>query len=184
MCLSDVFGDAFHAKNLNVKACAVRKSIVDCTEVLLVNLGHVYAETACCVKPSAASLAFEVLCLLVIDENLQVIEVAFTVIAPWSGEDFFHVGVVALLLRHGGGRREAMMERVWCLAVDETVKINNGMVGEKKTCRNMESKKLISFRSRGSQVPVPRLRDFFTSEARAFRSITPFGHSGKLPGQV
>ena len=39
-------------------------------------------------------------CFLVIDENLQVIKVALTVITPWARQDFFQVGVIALLLSH------------------------------------------------------------------------------------
>jgi hypothetical protein len=100
MSLSNILGDAFHAEDLDVEACAIRESIVDRTEVLLMNLGHVHAETTCRIEPSTTSFAFEVLRLLMIDEDLEVIEVAFAVVAPGSRKDFFDIGVVALFLRH------------------------------------------------------------------------------------
>ena len=56
--------------------------------------------TACCVQSSPAPVAFEMLCLLVIDENLQIIEISFTVVAPWPGDNFIEVGVFPLILDH------------------------------------------------------------------------------------
>jgi hypothetical protein len=52
------------------------------------------------VESATASLTLEMLCLLVIDKNLEVVEVALAVVAPRTREDFVEVGVVALLLRH------------------------------------------------------------------------------------
>ena len=38
------------------------------------------------------------------DENLQIIEVTLTVVAPWSSEDLFDIGVLSLALAHAAGR--------------------------------------------------------------------------------
>ena len=63
----------------------------------------IIGRTSCGIQPPAASFAFEVLCLLVINENLEIVKVTLAVIAPWSRKDFFHVGMTALLLRHREG---------------------------------------------------------------------------------
>ena len=43
--LNNVFWNAFHAKDLDIKACSVGESIIDCSEVLFVDLTHMYAQT-------------------------------------------------------------------------------------------------------------------------------------------
>lgn len=50
-----------------------------------------YSQTADGVQPAIAmlDLAFIVLRLLVVNENLQVVEVFRTVVAPWSFEQVF-----------------------------------------------------------------------------------------------
>ena len=111
MCLNNVLGYSFHAEDLDVEACAIREGIIDCTQILLMNLAHVHAEAACGVEPPAASLTFEVLCLLMIYEDLEIVEVALAVVAPRSRKDFFDVGVVALLLRHDGRGDEAELRQ-------------------------------------------------------------------------
>ena len=57
--------------------------------------------TSSSIQSPSTSIALKVLCLLVRDEDLEVVEVAFTVIAPWPGKEFFEVGMTALLLAHG-----------------------------------------------------------------------------------
>ena len=60
-----------------------------------------YAQpTSSCVQTAPTSVAFEMLCFLMIDENLEVVKITFTVIAPWSRQDFFDIWVASLLLRH------------------------------------------------------------------------------------
>jgi len=59
-----------------------------------------YLLTSSRVQATPTSVAFEVLGLLMVDEDLEVVEVTFTVVAPWSRQDFFHIGVASLLLRH------------------------------------------------------------------------------------
>jgi hypothetical protein len=56
--------------------------------------------TSSSIKSPAASFAFEVLGLLMVDEDFLVIKVAFTVITPWPVENLFHVWMAALLLPH------------------------------------------------------------------------------------
>lgn len=56
--------------------------------------------TSSCIQTTPASVAFEMLCLLVIDEDLEVVEVTFAIIAPWSRQDFFHIRMASFLLRH------------------------------------------------------------------------------------
>jgi len=35
-----------------------------------------------------------------VDQDLEVVKVAFAVVTPWSRQDLFNVGVVTLLLGH------------------------------------------------------------------------------------
>ena len=95
-----VFRNSFHAEDLDVKTRSIGECVVNGREVFLVNLTHVNAETSCGVQPSTASFAFEVFGLLMADENLEIIEIAFAVVAPWSRKDLFDIGVVALFLGH------------------------------------------------------------------------------------
>jgi hypothetical protein len=55
------------------------------------------------VETAPAALAFEVLCLLVGDEDLEVVKVALAVEAPGPLELLVEVWVSLPLLRHGGG---------------------------------------------------------------------------------
>lgn len=57
--------------------------------------------TSSSIQPPPASVALEVLRLLVRDEDLQVIKVAFAVVAPWATKELFEVRVSTLLLSHG-----------------------------------------------------------------------------------
>jgi hypothetical protein len=58
--------------------------------------------TSSSVETAAAAVAFEVLCLLVGDEDLEVVKVALAVKAPRPLELLVEVGVSLPLLRHGG----------------------------------------------------------------------------------
>lgn len=100
--LNHVLGDALHSKNLIFQTCAARDGILDLGERFLVDLCHVHIQTTCSIQPPATSVAFEVLCLLVIDENLQIIKVALTIVAPRTRENLLNVGVVPLFLAHVG----------------------------------------------------------------------------------
>jgi hypothetical protein len=60
--------------------------------------------TSCSTESASASLAFEVLRFLVIDENLEIIEVALTVVAPRTRQDLIEIGMITLLFRHPAGR--------------------------------------------------------------------------------
>ena len=65
--------------------------------------------------------------LLMINQDLEIIKVAFTVVAPGSSQDLFDVGMVALLLGHGELRRSGLFgmqngrgrSDPWGLAVDK-----------------------------------------------------------------
>lgn len=68
--------------------------------------------TASCVEASRAAIAFEMLCLLVVDKDLEVVEVALAVVAPWALEEVLDFGVLTLLFGHGcGGARWMMVRR-------------------------------------------------------------------------
>lgn len=82
----DVFGHSLHAEDLDVEVLAAWDGILDVGEVLLVNLAHVDGETSGSVQAAAAAVAFEVLCLLVGYQDLEVVKVALAVVAPWSLE--------------------------------------------------------------------------------------------------
>ena len=98
--LHNVFRNSFHAENLDIKTNSIRESIVNGGEVFFVDLAHMDTQATCCVQSPATSFTLEVLCLLVVDQNLEIVEVAFAVVAPGSREDLFDVRVMALLLRH------------------------------------------------------------------------------------
>jgi hypothetical protein len=113
MLLNNVFGDSFHAEDFNVEAGSVWQGIVDGSQVFLVYLAHVHAETPCSVQSAPASFTFEVLCFLVVDQDLEIVKVALTVVAPRACEDLFEIGVVALLLRHLEVRSRVRNRLVW-----------------------------------------------------------------------
>jgi hypothetical protein len=55
------------------------------------------------IQPPRAALALEVLSFLMVNENLQVIEIAFAVVAPWSCDEVLNLGILSsLLLSHVG----------------------------------------------------------------------------------
>lgn len=56
--------------------------------------------TACRVKSSPTSLAFEVLSLLMIDEDFEIVKVSLTVVAPWPTKNLLDVRMLALGLAH------------------------------------------------------------------------------------
>lgn len=62
--------------------------------------------TSCGVEAATAALAFEVLGLLVVDQDLEVVEVALAVVAPRTSKDLLDVGVISLLLAHVDGARD------------------------------------------------------------------------------
>lgn len=92
MLVEHVLGDTLHAENLHLKTLSARKRVLDLCEVLLVDLVHVHGETcrcqrgfrgdsddckrtSCCVETTTTAVAFEVLCLLVRDEKLEIFEI-------------------------------------------------------------------------------------------------------------
>jgi len=97
---SHIFRNAFHAKDLDVKASPVGQRVVDGGEGFFVDLAHVDAQASCGTQSAAASFALEVLGLLMVDENLEVVEVALAVVTPRPSKDLLDVRVIALLLRH------------------------------------------------------------------------------------
>lgn len=74
--LQHVAGDALHAENFHVQALAVRQRVLDLRQRLLVHLVQVDGQAARRVQSASASVAFEVLGLLVGDEQLQILKVA------------------------------------------------------------------------------------------------------------
>lgn len=56
--------------------------------------------TSSCVQSSTASVAFEMLRFLVGYEDLQVVEVALAVEAPWPLELLVEIGISLAFLRH------------------------------------------------------------------------------------
>ena len=57
--------------------------------------------TASRVEPPPTSLALEMFRFLVVDQDLQIIEVALTVIAPRPCKDLFKIWMLSLWLAHG-----------------------------------------------------------------------------------
>ena len=118
MLLNDVLGNAFHAKYFDIETSAVGKRIIDRREGLFVDLAHVNRETyvlmlarnarertvepltSGSIEPSSASFTFEMLCLLMIDQDLLIIEIPFAIVAPWPTQYFIHPWMIALLPAH------------------------------------------------------------------------------------
>jgi hypothetical protein len=100
--LNNIFWDSLHAENFYVKTNAVGEGVVDGSEILLVDLTHVDTQASCGIQSSATFFTLEVFGFLMIDENLEVVEIALAVVAPWSRKDFFDVGMMTLLLGHVG----------------------------------------------------------------------------------
>ena len=49
------------------------------------------------IQTSATAIAFEMLRLLMRDEDFEIVKVALAVVTPWPTEDFLNVGVSSLL---------------------------------------------------------------------------------------
>ena len=58
--------------------------------------------TSCCVQSSATSLTFEMLCFLMVYQDLQVVKVSLTVVAPRSSQGLLDIRKLALVLNHDG----------------------------------------------------------------------------------
>jgi len=43
-----------------------------------------------------------------IDQDLEIVKIALAVVAPWSRENFFNVGVIALLFCHFGNDHDTL----------------------------------------------------------------------------
>ena len=56
--------------------------------------------TACRIQSSCTSLALEVFCLLMVDEDLEVVEIPLAVITPGPCEDLLDIRVLALRFTH------------------------------------------------------------------------------------
>jgi hypothetical protein len=57
--------------------------------------------TSSCVQSASASFTLKVLGLLVGDENLQIVKVTLTVVAPWSIQKLFERGTASFLAHLG-----------------------------------------------------------------------------------
>ena len=57
--------------------------------------------TPCRIQSSSTSLALEVFCLLMVDEDFEVVEISLAVIAPGPSQDLLDVRVLALCFAHG-----------------------------------------------------------------------------------
>ena len=92
-----------HAEDFGLDALAAFHGVVEVGERRLVHLLQVDRQSASSVKATVAIVTLKVLCLLVRDQNLLVVEVALAVVAPRARENVLDGGVVALLLGHGCG---------------------------------------------------------------------------------
>lgn len=70
--------------------------------------------TACRVESSPTPLAFEVLSLLMIDENFEVVEISLTVVAPWSSENLLDIRMLSLGLPHDRSTAQLLWVRLRC----------------------------------------------------------------------
>lgn len=58
------------------------------------------ARTSSCVEPPSTTVALEVLCLLMRDQELQIFKVSLAVVTPWSRQELLDIGLLSLLLAH------------------------------------------------------------------------------------
>lgn len=100
VCLNNIFWNAFHTKYLDIESLSTRQGIVDTRQGLFVNLIHMNGQTSCGIQSATTSFAFEMFSFLVRDEDLQVIEITLTIIAPWPSQQLLNIGMTALLLAH------------------------------------------------------------------------------------
>lgn len=56
--------------------------------------------TSCGIQAATASLTLEMFRFLMIDQDLQIIEIAFAIVTPWSCKLFFNVRMTSLFLTH------------------------------------------------------------------------------------
>jgi len=104
VCLSDACDmgldylswDALHAEDFDGDIVAVWQGILDGLQLLLVHLVHVHRQAADRIEATVTALTFEVLGSLVRDEDLEVVEVALAVVAPWSLKHFVDVRCATL----------------------------------------------------------------------------------------
>lgn len=74
--LRGVLRDALHAEDLDLEPGAIGQGVFHLLERLLVNLRHVHRQTTGRVESATASVALEVLGLLMGDEKLEILKVA------------------------------------------------------------------------------------------------------------
>lgn len=90
--------------------------------------------TASSVEASRTAIAFEMLCLLVVDEDLEVVEVALAVIAPWALEEVLDFGVLTLLFGHGCCDGDAL----WMMVRKKLVPASAaGLIGSNRAWRSL-----------------------------------------------
>lgn len=110
--INELIRDAHHAEYLWFNSLSAFNCVVDGFKRRLVHLLQVDRQSASSVKATVAIVTLEVLCLLVRDENLLVIKVALTVIAPRARDELLDVNAIALFLDHGCGDVCVKAERV------------------------------------------------------------------------
>lgn len=98
--LDDVLRNAFHGEDLDIDVLTVGEGILDELEGFFVNLTHVNAQTSGRVQATITHAASKMLGLLMLDEDLEIIKVAFAVIAERTGEDVLDAWVLALSFGH------------------------------------------------------------------------------------
>jgi hypothetical protein len=85
--LHDVGRDAFDAEDLDVNTATAFDRVFDFGELKLVDLAHVDGEAADCLQATVAGIALEVTGFLVRAEDLDIVKVTFTVVAPRAVEN-------------------------------------------------------------------------------------------------
>lgn len=108
MLLDYVFGDTFHTEDLDLETLPVGQGILYERQGLFVDLVHVDGKTSCCVQPPATTVALEMLGLLMGDQELEIFEISFAVVAPWPRQELFDIGLLSLLLAHLRASKETM----------------------------------------------------------------------------
>ena len=68
--------------------------------MMTLRLSYVNAHTSSGIQSSTTPLAFEVLRLLMVNQDLQVVKVSLAIVAPGSGQNLLNVGMFALVLDH------------------------------------------------------------------------------------
>jgi hypothetical protein len=85
------------------------------------------AFTSSCVQPPPTSVALEMLCLLMRNQELEIFKISLAVVTPWSRQELLDVGLLSLLLAHLGGFRLSGLKSGKCRCRESKFRKSNAI---------------------------------------------------------